>query len=201
MKAVRCPVYQLHVSRDIGMKTPVLFSIALFLLAACTNRSQDAGYNFDKNTDLSNFKTYKWVSTTDASKVDDLRNKQIKAAVGAELANNGLTNTAADTADLYVGDQVGIDSEKQLTYFTGRTVYRPAWYAGWGGMTIYQGQLAIDMYDSTNHDLVWRGIASKTSVDPEAKLDKQQQNPAKAVRNSRRRTIFTGRSRCVRLRL
>jgi len=46
--------------------------------------------------------------------------------------------------------------------------------------TIYTGQLAVDMYDSANKDLVWRGVASKT-LDPKAKPEKQQKNLAKAV--------------------
>jgi hypothetical protein len=36
------------------------------------------------------------------------------------------------------------------------------------------------MYDSANHDLVWRGVASKT-IDTNAKPDKQQKNLIKAV--------------------
>jgi hypothetical protein len=36
------------------------------------------------------------------------------------------------------------------------------------------------MYDSANHDLVWRGVASKT-IDTNAKPDKQQKNLTKAV--------------------
>ena len=47
--------------------------------------------------------------------------------------------------------------------------------------TIYIGQLALDMYDSTNRDLVWRGVASKT-IDPKAKPEKQQKNLAKAIK-------------------
>ncbi len=46
--------------------------------------------------------------------------------------------------------------------------------------TIYIGQLALDMYDSANHDLVWRGVVSKT-IDPKAKPDKQEKNLKKAV--------------------
>jgi hypothetical protein len=46
--------------------------------------------------------------------------------------------------------------------------------------TIYIGQLAVDMYDSANKDLVWRGVASKT-IDPKAKPDKQQKNLQKAM--------------------
>jgi hypothetical protein len=36
------------------------------------------------------------------------------------------------------------------------------------------------MYDSANHTLVWRGVASKT-LDPKAKPDKQQKNLQKTV--------------------
>jgi hypothetical protein len=46
--------------------------------------------------------------------------------------------------------------------------------------TIYTGQLAVDMYDSANHDLVWRGVASKT-LDTNAKPDKRAKNLGKAV--------------------
>jgi hypothetical protein len=46
--------------------------------------------------------------------------------------------------------------------------------------TIYMGQLALDMYDSANKDLVWRGVASKT-LSPKAKPDKQEKNLNKAV--------------------
>ena len=47
--------------------------------------------------------------------------------------------------------------------------------------TIYVGQLVLDMYDSVNRDLVWRGVASKT-LDPKAKPDKQEKNLTKAVK-------------------
>ena len=65
--------------------------------------------------------------------------------------------------------------------------YRGGWYGG-GGMTtttgqtstIYVGQLAVDMYNPKDHDLVWRGIASKT-IDTKAKPEKQQKNLTKAV--------------------
>lgn len=46
--------------------------------------------------------------------------------------------------------------------------------------TIYKGQLALDMYETDNHSLVWRGVASKT-IDPKAKPEKRQKNLAKAA--------------------
>jgi len=52
--------------------------------------------------------------------------------------------------------------------------------------TIYTGQLAVDFYDSTNRDLVWRGVVSKT-IDTKAKPEKQQKNLTKAVAKLRKK--------------
>jgi hypothetical protein len=169
-----------------------LLLFTAILLAASTAFAQDVRYNFDKNTDFSKFKTYKWVQMKEAAKLDDLLDKQIREAFDNELTTKGLTKTEADTADLYVGYQAGVGTEKQFTSYNSGWGYGPGWYSGgWygggGGMTtgqtstIYVGQLAVDMYDSANHDLVWRGIASKT-IDAKAKPEKQQKNLAKAIK-------------------
>ena len=67
------------------MTKMLLFSIALFLLSVSTAVGQDVRYNFDKDTDFAKFKTYKWVALKDAPEVDNLRDKQIKEAVDANL--------------------------------------------------------------------------------------------------------------------
>ncbi len=173
------------------MKQLLLALFALFLMAAGGAFAQDVRYNFDKNTDFSKFKTYKWVQLKGADKLDDLTDKQIKAAIDAELAKKGLTKTDSDKADLYVGYQTAVGQEKQFTSYSNDWGYGPGWGRGWyGGMgtttttgqtsTIYTGQLALDMYDAANHDLVWRGVASKT-LDPKAKPEKRQQNLEKAT--------------------
>jgi Domain of unknown function (DUF4136) len=152
---------------------------------------QDVRYNFDKDTDFSKFKTYKWVAIKDSTPVDDLTDKQVKEAFDATLATKGLSKVDGDNADLLVGYQTAIGSEKQFTSYNtgwgyGPGWYRGGWYGGGGGMTtgqtstIYTGQLALDMYDSAHHDLVWRGVASKT-LDPKAKPEKRQKNLQKAV--------------------
>jgi Domain of unknown function (DUF4136) len=177
--------------RDFAMKRIALFTIALFLVAAATAVAQDVRYNFDKNSDFSKFKTYKWVALKDAPKVNDLLDKQIKDTIDAELTKKGLSKVDSDTADLYIGYQAGIGTEKQFTSYDSGWGYGPGWYGrGWygggGGMTtgqtstIYVGQLALDMNDTKNHDLVWRGVVSKT-IDPKAKPDKQQKNLTKAI--------------------
>ena len=175
------------------MKRVVLLSIVAFL-SAVTALGQDVRYNFDKNTDFSKLKTYKWVELKGAAKVNDLVGKQITNAIDAELATKGLRKVDSDPADLYIGYQAGVGQEKQFTSYSTDWGYGGGWYrGGWygGGMgstttsgqtdTIYVGQLALDMYDSANKDLVWRGVASKT-IDEKAKPDKQAKNLAKAVK-------------------
>jgi hypothetical protein len=170
-----------------------LLSIVTILLATSTAIGQDVRYNFDKNADFSKFKTYKWVDIKDAAKPNGLIDNQIVAAVDSELATKGLSKVDADNADLYIGYQAGVGQEKQITSYNsdwgyGGGWYRGGWYGGGGGMsittgqtsTIYVGQLALDMYDSTNRDLAWRGVVSK-SLDPKAKPDKQEKNLKKAI--------------------
>jgi len=177
------------------MNRALVLSLVTFFLTASSSLGQDVRYNFDKNADFSKFKTYKWVILKDAAKVNDLAASQITDAVDAELATKGLTKVTQDPADLYIGYQAGVGQEKQFTSFSSGWGYGTGWYGGgWygpGGMTsttttgststIYVGQLALDMYDAANHDLVWRGLVSKT-IDEKAKPEKQQKNLAKAVK-------------------
>ena len=174
------------------MRRTITFApFAALLVITAVATAQDVRYNFDKQTNFAVFKTYKWVELKDAAKVDSLRDKQIKDSVDAQLAQKGLTKSDSGDADLFIGYQAGIGTEKQFTSYNSGWDYGPGWYqGGWygggGGMTtgqtstIYTGQLAVDMYDSKNHDLVWRGVVSKT-IDPEAKPEKQEKNLNKAV--------------------
>ncbi len=175
------------------MKRVVLICFALLLVFAGKALGQDVRYNFSKDTDFSKFKTYKWVPIKDAQKVDDITDKQIKDAFDSVLATKGLEKTDSDNADLYIGYQAAVGTEKQYTSFNSGWGYGPGWGGGWyggGGMnssmttgttsTIYTGQLSLDMYNREGHDLVWRGVASKT-IDTKAKPDKRQKNLNKAA--------------------
>lgn len=169
------------------------FLAVLLLLAGVTSAlAQDVRYNFAQDADFSKYKTYKWVNIKNADQVDELTAKQIASAIDTELAKKGLTRTDSDDADLYLGYQTAIGSEKQFTSYNTGWGYGPGWHGGWygGGMgmsttttsssTIYTGQLDLDMYDSAKKELVWRGAASK-SIDPKAKPDKRAKNLNKAA--------------------
>jgi hypothetical protein len=174
------------------MKRVLWLSALAVLVSAGAVQAQDVRYNFDKTANFGSFKTYKWVTIKGASQLSDLADRQVKAAIDAELAKKGLTKTDDDKADLFIGYQPGVNKEKEYTSFDSGYGYGPGWYgggwygAGGGGIstgstsTIYIGQLALDMYASQPHTLIWRGVASKT-LDTEAKPEKQQKNLAKAV--------------------
>jgi Domain of unknown function (DUF4136) len=174
------------------MKKLSVLPLVLLLAGAGSALAQDVRYNFDKSANFSGFKTYKWVEIKGATQLPDLADRQVKAAVDAELAKKGLTKSESDSADLYIGYQAAVSTEKEYTSFnSGGWGYGPGWYGGgWygagGGMTtgststIYVGQLAIDMYATSPQALVWRGVASKT-LDTKAKPEKQEKNLTKAI--------------------
>ena len=168
-----------------------LFCITFLLLTASSALSQDVDFKFDDTADFSKFKTYKWVYFKSVAPIDNLTDEQIKAAVDAGLAQKGLTKVDVDTADLFIGYQTAQSRGQEFAQFSPGWNAGPGWCAGgWyvsgGGNSkgqtsmIYKGQLAVDMYDPANHNLIWRGVASKT-LDPKAKPEKRQKNLNKAV--------------------
>ena len=164
----------------------ILFVLFILLgLGLSGVSAQDVTYNYDQDADFSKFKTYKWVSIKNAQQVDDITARQITAAIDAGLAKKGLTKTDADNADLYVAYQTAIGSQKQWNAYNTGWGYGPRWGGGMGmgtatSQTIHVGQLDLDMYDSANRRLVWRGTVSKT-LDPSAKPEKRQKNLDKAI--------------------
>jgi hypothetical protein len=165
------------------MMTSGFLTLACFSLAA---RAQDVNYNYDQSADFSKFKTFKWVEIKGSVHPDQLVDQQIKAALETEMAKKGLSKTDSDQANLYVGYQLAIGQEKQISSFnTGGAGW--GYGARWGGgmtttttSTINIGTLVVDMYDPGAKQLVWRGTASKT-LDAKAKPDKRQKNLAKAA--------------------
>ena len=172
----------------------VVLALVLFMFGTVGVLAQDVRYDFDKNKDFSKYKTYKWVPIKGADQPDELTGKKVTAAVNAELATKGLTMTDGDTADLYIGYQTAIGTEKQFTSYNTGWGYGPGWGGGWygaGGMststtygstsTVYVGQLDLSVYDPAEKQMVWRGTATKT-LDPKAKPEKKEKNIGKAVK-------------------
>jgi opacity protein-like surface antigen len=169
----------------------ILIFVPMLLLLAGLAAAQDVRMNYDKTADFSKYKTYKWVEIKGSDK-DAMIDGQIKSAIDAQLATKGFKLVDSDNADIYVGYQTAITTEKQVNTFSSDFGYGPGWgyYRGYGGMgsstststtsTLYVGALQIDFYDVATKKPVFRTIGTKT-IDQKAKPDKRQKNLTKAI--------------------
>jgi hypothetical protein len=172
------------------MKKLILLTFALLVVGAGSAVAQEVRYDFDKDKDFTKYKTYKWVPIKGADQPDSLTAKKLTDAMNAEFAAKGLTETDSNNADLYIGFQTAVGTEKQFTSYNTGWGYGAGWGGGWYGggtgmtygstSTIYIGQLDVSIYDAALKQLVWRGAVSKT-LDPKANPDKKQKNITKAV--------------------
>jgi len=156
---------------EVDMNRAPLLCLIVSLLTGSSALSQSIDCELAENTDFSKFKTYKWVTFKNDAPIDKLTEEQVRAAVDAAATTKGLKRVDVDTADLFIGYQ-----SKELV--TEKFPVIPTWDES--PPTIYQGELAIDMYTPANHHLVWRGVASKT-LDPNANPEKRQKNLNQAV--------------------
>ena len=168
-----------------------LVTVLFFAFAAGAVFAQDVRYNFDRNTDFSKFKTYKWVQVKDADQLNDMADRQLKQTVDAELATKGLQKSESEDADLYIAYEAAISQEKQFISYSTDWGYGPGWGGRWYGgpsssttygstSTVQVGQIDLSMYDRAAKAMVWRSSATKT-LDTKAKPDKQEKNLKKAV--------------------
>jgi hypothetical protein len=154
---------------------------AFLLLIASSVLGQTVEYNFDKTADFSKYKTYKWITLKSETPIDKLTDEQIKTTVEAAFAEKSLEKVEGEgSADLLIGYESNEGVERRFAQLAGYGI-GPGWSAITGDTSvIYQGQLAVELYDQANHNLVWRGVASKT-LDPKASPKKRQKNLNKAV--------------------
>jgi hypothetical protein len=133
--------------------------LGLMLLAGGAMLAQDVKYNFMPGTNFSKYHSYKWISIPENVHPSQIVDQEIKQAIDAQLSAKGFSKTDDDKADLYLGYQCSIDQEKQWNGFGGGR------FGGMGQVTsstIQNGTLAVDFYDPSNKQLVWRGQAEKT---------------------------------------
>ncbi|MGJ5814266.1 DUF4136 domain-containing protein [Paludibaculum fermentans] len=145
--------------------------------------AQDVRYNYANGTDFSQYKTYKWGQSRAAEKLDSITDRQLRDAVDAEMTKKGLVRQEEGRTDLLLVYEPSTRNEKQITSFDTGWGYGRGWGRRWSGYgpgittaetsTIRVGEFALDIYDREKHELVWRGVASKT-LDPNMKPEKWQ---------------------------
>ena len=85
-----------------------------------------------------------------------------------------MSRVDGDKADLCVGHQTAVSKEENIMWYSLHSA------TTLGGITLYVGQLVIDLYDAATEALVWRGAVSKT-INRTAKPEKRQKNLEKAI--------------------
>ncbi|HET6929667.1 MAG TPA: DUF4136 domain-containing protein [Candidatus Acidoferrum sp.] len=159
--------------KRIALLLPLVLWFAAGLAAA-----QDVSYNFDQDTDFSQFKSYKWVDIRSVQQVDYLTTRQITSIIDAELAKKGLLKTDSDHADLYIGYQTALSRQTAWMAYRDGWGYGPGWGGGLAAMSeasIHAGELDVDMYAATEKKLVWRGAVSN-AVDLNLNLPGSEKN-------------------------
>jgi hypothetical protein len=146
---------------------------------------QTVNYNYDRGTDFTKFKTYKWVPITGAQHPNQITDGNITSIIDGILAGKGFVKKDADPVDLFVGYGTTIQDQQMITGFGGGG-FR------FGGMgmaetqTIQNGTILVDIYNTAGKLLVWRATATESldpSSDPNKNYSKLKSALTKLMKN------------------
>jgi len=159
------------------VQTRFLLSAAVLLVLTSAAFSREIKVDYDHHANFSQYKTYSWGKVETQNPLWDDR---IKEAVDRELAKKGWTEVASggDVTVMAIGTTR--DQPTLQTFYDGF----PGWrWGGFGEATTWVehyevGTLIIDMFDSRDKKLIWRGSASDTLPD---KPDKAMKDLQKSV--------------------
>jgi hypothetical protein len=152
----------------------IAFCIAALLLTSVTAFGQKVTKDYDKTYDFSKDHSYYWIKIDVAN---PLWQKRIQTEIDEQLAAKGWTK-GDGTGDLALSALGTTATKTNLnTFYSGMGGW--GWYGG--GMataTTTQeqyttGTLILDMFDASNHQLVWRGVATDTMSDKPEKNEKK----------------------------
>ena len=155
----------------MNVKRGVWVSMVVAILSASAS-SAEVKTDYDRNADFSRYKTYSWgkVQTQNALWVD-----RIKAAVTSALAEKGWTEVESG-GDISIMAMEMTEQHRTLnTYYDN---FGGGWGWRWGGGfgdgfgtatttedTYEVGTLVVDLFDTNNKKIIWRGSASDTLSD------------------------------------
>jgi hypothetical protein len=171
-------------------KKPVAGLAIIILLAFLSGCSTvTVNYDYDNNTDWSNFKTYGWMGgpggsddPTSAIPQTSLLDQRIHNSVEYEMTQRGIT--LSDDPDILVIYHIGTQEKVQVTDWG----YNYSdYYWGYGGRQIdvqqfTEGSLVFDIVDAETKKLVWRGTGTGV-VDKSQKTPEQMQDRINEVVN------------------
>jgi hypothetical protein len=132
----------------------------------------DVSYDYDKNIDILELKTYDWLPIPETVGMDSLLVNRIKGSVNNQLKSKGLRMTS-DSPDFLIATHAG--TEEKVSYSDWGYRYGPYWRGpSYSRFKYQEGTLILDFVDAQSKELIWRGRAKgfvDSGMTPE-KLDK-----------------------------
>jgi len=149
--------------------------VLMFVLAVCFGmQAQKIKVNYDKQADFSQFKTYAWAEH--GAVAHPMLAANVQGAIEDELNARGLHQVALNASPQLIIQVYGsIDQESSLTsndplYMAtgGIPPFDPSFSGplntgqyGNTTITIHKGQLVVDLIDTANKKLIWRGMSQQ----------------------------------------
>ncbi|MDH4059017.1 MAG: DUF4136 domain-containing protein, partial [Cyclobacteriaceae bacterium] len=170
----------------------ILFVNLLLVAAACS--SLKVTYDYDKQANFANYKTYSYTNDALNLPIGDLNRDRVINAIDAEMTAKGFSKS--DSPDVLIDLHVKAEEKVDATATTTGPGYGYGgpWRYGYGGgfsttsINYYEyveGTLFVNMIDSSTEKIVWQGRGTKT-IDEDASASKREQNINYAIKQ-----IFT----------
>lgn len=147
-------------------KINFLFSVLIILfLMSCV--STNITYDYDRQINFSEFKTYKWIK--DEIPGDQLNTygfvkKAVISAINRQLKEKGYILKETGDTDFSIAVHATTKQNVVVTNNPSFGYYRP-WWGPYGNMvdvnTYTEGTLAVDIIDVKDNELAWRGLITK----------------------------------------
>ncbi len=153
-------------------KRAALLALACTLaLGACGGLKVSTDY--DPEANFSGWHTYAWAERTEEGELDprvynNIVESRVKVAVGKALQAKGYSEVISGDPDFLVAWHGAIDGKVSVNTVHTHYGYGWGWYGpGFGASQTYvnewdEGTLIIDLIDTRENKLVWRGSGSDT---------------------------------------
>lgn len=145
-------------------KSMKLMNLIITLLSSCS--FLNISIDYDPTQDFSKYKTYRWARIKERDPNDILSKnimlrKRVQVAVDKILNEKGFTKLDKGKPDFIIFIYAGVQ-QRMNVYHHER--YYCRWWGPYGGYTSVshykQGTLVVDIVDTEEKELSWRGIAS-----------------------------------------
>jgi uncharacterized protein DUF4136 len=154
--------------------------LVILAISAGVACSTVTSFDYDKTLDFSRFKTFGFAKGTPAHR--ESTQKRIEGALTSTLWSKGLLPAREQTPDLLVYTHVVLERQQRID----TTACGYGWNWGTGVTTtvvkdVPEGALVVDLVDSENKMLVWRGKAMDTIDRDSEATDDQLQRAVKGM--------------------